>query len=172
MVIVYILAALIVGVLIVAAFMPAKYKIEKTILIARPLSEVREKIINLDNYAQWNPWQQMDPAATKRISGRAGAPGHRYEWNGKKVGNGSLTLQKTDDHNANFDLEFIRPMQSKANDDWHFEPVSENETKVTWKNSGALPYPSGRLMGPMITKNLDKQFTSGLNNLKTMCENC
>jgi len=172
MIIIYILAGLIVGLLILAAFMPRTYKIEKTVVISRPLPEVRDRIINLENYSKWNPWQQMDPAAQKRITGRAGAPGHKYEWNGKKVGNGSLTLRETDDHNANFDLEFIKPMKSKAKDNWHFDPVSENETRVTWNNHGDLPYPSARLIGPLLKKNLDKQFNDGLSNLKKMCEDC
>ena len=111
MIVIYILAGLIVGLLILAAFMPKKYHIEKTVVIAKPVADVKDRIINLENYARWNPWQQMDPAAQKRITGRAGAPGHKYEWNGKKVGNGSLTLRATDDHSANFDLEFIKPLK-------------------------------------------------------------
>jgi len=172
MVIVYILAGLIVGLLILAAFMPKQYKIEKTVIISKPLPEVRERIIDLENYSKWNPWQQMDPAAQKRITGRAGAPGHKYEWNGKKVGNGSLTLRETDERNANFDLQFIKPMKSTASDNWHFEPISQNETIVTWNNNGELPYPSARLIGPLLKKNLDKQFNEGLSNLKKMCEDC
>src|SRR5690606_10814008 len=145
---------------------------EKTVIISKPLPEVRERIIDLENYSKWNPWQQMDPAAQKRITGRAGAPGHKYEWNGKKVGNGSLTLRETDERNANFDLQFIKPMKSTASDNWHFEPISQNETIVTWNNNGELPYPSARLIGPLLKKNLDKQFNEGLSNLKKMCEDC
>lgn len=172
MIVIYILAGLIVGLLILAALMPKKYHIEKSVVISKPVADVKDRIINLENYARWNPWQQMDPAAQKRISGRAGAPGHKYEWNGKKVGNGSLTLRAADDHSANFDLEFIKPIKSKANDNWKFEPVSENQTRVTWDNDGELAYPTGRLIGPFLKKNLDKQFTTGLNNLKKMCEEC
>ncbi|MBA2500115.1 MAG: SRPBCC family protein [Chitinophagaceae bacterium] len=172
MIIIYILAGLIVGLLIMAAFMPNKYRIEKSVIISRSPSDIKEKIVNLENYSRWNPWQQMDPAAQKRITGRAGAPGHKYEWNGKKVGNGSLTLYASDDRTANFDLEFIKPMKSKAKDNWQFEPISENETRVTWDNNGELPYPTARLIGPFLKKNLEKQFTAGLDNLKKMCENC
>ena len=58
----------------------------------------------------------------------------------------------------------------KANDNWMFEPWGEDETKVTWQNSGQLSWPIASLMGPMITKNLNHQFEQGLNNLKKMCE--
>jgi hypothetical protein len=41
---------------------------------------------------------------------------------------------------------------------------------VTWQNSGQLPWPMARLMGPMINKGLNKQFGIGLDNLKKLCE--
>ena len=69
-----------------------------------------------------------------------------------------------------FDLEFLKPWKSKAKDNWLFEAWGNNETKVTWQNSGALPWPMASLMGPMIIKNLNFQFQQGLNNLKQMCE--
>jgi hypothetical protein len=75
-----------------------------------------------------------------------------------------------DDRNIHFDLEFFKPWKSKAKDNWHFESVGSNETKVIWQNSGQLPWPMARLMGPMISKGLNKQFVEGLNNLKKLCE--
>lgn len=76
-----------------------------------------------------------------------------------------------DDRHIHFDLEFFKPFKSKAKDNWLFEPWGDgNETKVTWQNSGQLPWPIASLMGPMITKNLNHQFEQGLNNLKKMCE--
>ena len=128
------------------------------------------RIANLKDYALWNPWQQSDPTATNSITGTPGTPGHKYAWEGKKVGVGALTLNHMDDRNIHFDLEFFKPWKSKAKDNWHFEPIGSNETKVTWQNSGQLPWPVARMMGPMISKGLNKQFVEGLNNLKKLCE--
>lgn len=172
MIFIYILGGILVGLLIAAAMMPAKYLIEKSTIIQSPVKTVKEKVTNLENYSKWNPWQQMDPAASKRITGNPGAPGHRYEWNGKKVGTGSLTLKSNSNHHVNFDLDFVRPWKTKANDSWNFEEWGNDSTKVTWQNSGTLPYPAARLMGPMINKNLNKQFVTGLDNLKRICEDC
>ena len=44
------------------------------------------------------------------------------------------------------------------------------ETKVIWQNSGELPWPMARIMGPLINKNLNHQFEKGLSNLKKMVE--
>ncbi|HTD93216.1 MAG TPA: SRPBCC family protein [Chitinophagaceae bacterium] len=170
MIIIYIFAGLIIALLVIAALMPKIFNIEKTIVIRRPVSAVMNYIGDLDFYRQWNPWQQSDPSATHTIAGSPKSPGHKYSWSGKKVGVGSLTLRDLDDKHIHFDLEFLKPWKSKAKDNWLFEAWGEGETKVTWQNSGDLPWPIARLMGPMLNKNLNHQFSKGLNNLKEMAE--
>lgn len=170
MIFVYVFALLIIGVLVAAALMPKVYNIEKTIVINKPVREVMNRIGNLNEYALWNPWQQTDPKAQKTITGEPNTPGHKYAWEGKKVGMGSLTLRDIDEKHIHFDLEFLKPWKAKAKDNWLFEHWGNSETKVTWQNSGDLPWPMARLMGPMLNKNLNHQFGIGLNNLKQLCE--
>ena len=170
MIFVYILAGLVVALLLVAALMPKTFNVEKTIVISRPVPEVMNKISDLNYYRQWNPWQQADPSAKSTITGTPKTPGHQYAWVGKKVGVGNLTFKSMDDKHIHFDLEFLKPWKSKARDNWMFEHWGEGETKVTWQNSGQLPWPIASLMGPMINKNLNHQFEQGLKNLKKMCE--
>jgi hypothetical protein len=128
------------------------------------------RVSDFNYYKEWNPWQQMEPLAQPVITGAAKKPGHKYEWNGKKIGSGSLTLKDIDQKHIRFDLEFLKPWKSKASDNWLFEEWGSNETKVTWQNAGELPFPMARLMWPMIRKGLDKQFIQGLNNLKRISE--
>jgi len=171
MIFVYIFLGIITVLLVVSALMSKTYNIEKTIVIRKPPAEVKKRVGDLNDYAAWNPWQKTEPSSTKTITGSANAPGHKYAWQGKKIGIGSLTLSGIDDKHIHFDLEFLKPWKSKAKDNWLFEPWGDgNETKVTWQNSGDLPWPMARLMGPMISKNLNYQFGVGLENLKKMCE--
>ncbi|HMG67462.1 MAG TPA: SRPBCC family protein [Chitinophagaceae bacterium] len=170
MIFVFLFIGLVVAILVVAAFMASRYNVEKVAIINKPVAEVMNKIGDLNYYASWNPWQQMDPLATKTITGAPKTPGHRYEWHGKKVGTGSLTVKSVDDTHISFDLEFLKPWKSHAQDKWSFEKARDNETRVTWHNSGDLPWPMARLMGPIINKNLNHQFEKGLINLKTMIE--
>jgi hypothetical protein len=162
--------ALVVGVLLLAAFLPSMYQIEKVRVIKKPISEVMRIAGDLNFYAKWNPWQQMDSSATKTITGNPQSIGHTYSWHGKKTGVGRLTINRIDDTHIHFDLEFLKPWKSHAKDDWSFEKTGDNETKVIWRNSGDLPWPMARLMGPLIIKNLSHQFEKGLNNLKQMVE--
>jgi Polyketide cyclase / dehydrase and lipid transport len=172
MIFVYGLLLLIVALLLMAALMAKTYNVEKSIVINKPATEVMGYVGNFNHYSQWNPWQQMEPTAQKTITGQPMRPGHAYHWEGKKIGIGELRLVSSDEKHIHFDLEFFKPWKSKAKDNWLFEPWGDgSETKVTWQNSGQLPWPMARLMGPMITKNLNQQFVTGLENLKKMAEN-
>ena len=170
MIVVYIFAGLIALLLILALMMPKGFNIEKTIVINSPVGEVMNRVGDLNYYSKWNPWQQSDSSAKSTITGTPKTPGHRYAWEGRKVGVGSLTLLGLDSKHIHFSLEFLKPWKSQAKDNWLFEHWGTDETKVTWQNSGELPWPIARLMGPMLNKNLNIQFQKGLNNLKQMCE--
>lgn len=171
MLLLYIVLGLFAVLLIAASLLPKSYNVEKNIIIKRPAVYVMQRISDLNYYSQWNPWQQSDPSAKSTITGTAGQSGHKYAWEGKKVGVGSLTLLSMDAKHIHFDLQFIKPMNSKASDNWLFESWGDgSETKVTWQNSGELPFPIGRLMGPMISGQLNKQFVQGLESLKKLCE--
>ena len=170
MIIIYLFAAVIIALLVIASVLPKTFSIEKNIIISKPVDEVMKKVGDLNFYSKWNPWQQSDPSALHEITGTPQTRGHKYAWNGKKVGMGSLTLRDIDDKHIHFDLEFLKPWKSKAKDNWLFEHWGNSETKVTWQNSGELPWPIARLMGPLINKNLNHQFEQGLNSLKKMCE--
>ncbi len=167
----YIILGLIALILIIAAIMPGKYAIEKEIVINRPQAEVFAKVADFNYYREWNPWQKSEPSAKYKISGTPSISGHRYEWEGKKIGSGSLTVKSLSPNgNIELDLEFIKPWKTKAFDNWTFEDLKNGSTKVIWHNHGPLPYPVARLMGPIINKNLSDQFAQGLNSLKQMCE--
>lgn len=170
MIFVYILLGFILGLLVLAMILPGKYHVEKTAIIHKTVPDVMNAVADLSNYASWNPWQQSDPTAKGEITGAPKSPGHKYAWEGKKVGVGSLTLRDIDNKHVHFNLEFIKPFKSKASDDWLFEEWGHGDTKVTWSNNGELPFPIARLIGPGLVKTLNKQFEQGLSNLKKMLE--
>jgi len=170
MIFVFLFIGLVIAVLLLAAMMPSRYKVEKTAIINKPIGEVMNKVGDLNHYARWNPWQQMDPSSSKNVTGTPQTTDHKYSWHGKKVGEGSLTIKSIDDRHIHFDLEFLKPWKSHAKDNWSFENYDNLATKVIWQNSGDLPWPMARLMGPIINRNLNHQFEKGLDNLKKMVE--
>lgn len=171
MIILYIFIGLITLLILLAFLLPGKYKVTKSIVANSDISKCYDMVADLNNYRDWNPWSKMEPEAKKLITGTPKTVGHRYTWEGKKIGVGSLTVKRIDiNKSADLDLEFVKPFQSLALDNWVFEQLPNNQVKITWSNSGDLPAGIARLMGPMITKNLNKQFEQGLNSIKEMCE--
>lgn len=159
-----------IGLLLLALVMPKRYKVQRSIIIYRPARDVMDKVGDLNYYAQWNPWQQIDPTTTSTITGAPNTIHHKYSWHGKKIGTGSLTINSIDDSHIHFDLEFQKPWKSHANDNWVFEEQGIGETKVDWQNSGDLRWPFARIMGPGINLMLNRKFEKGLNNLKHIVE--
>lgn len=170
LIILLILLGLFATLMIIALLLPGKYHIEKNAIIRKSVPVVMNNIADLNQYSKWNPWQQSDPGASGTITGTPATIGHRYAWDGKKVGKGQLTIRDIDSSHIHFTLEFFKPFKSIASDDWRFEEWGDGEAKVTWSNNGPLPFPIARLMGPMITKGLNKQFEEGLDNLRKLCE--
>jgi hypothetical protein len=168
--ILYVLLAVIIIILVITLYLPNRYFYEKSTIIKKPCDVVIDQVANLHHYAQWNPWQQKFTNTKKDITGTPKTPGHKYAWEGKKAGVGSITIRDIDNKHVFFELEFIKPFKARARDNWVFEEWGNGETKVTWQNFGDLPYPFGRIMGFIINKSLDRQFTEGLNNLKAQCE--
>lgn len=171
MIVLYILLGIIALVVLLMFVLPGSYIVTKSITINSDVSKCYDMVADLNNYRDWNPWSKMEPDAKKSISGTPKTVGHRYDWEGKKIGIGSLTVKRVDTNKAvDLTLEFVKPFQSVADDNWIFEQLPNNQVKITWSNSGALPAGMARLMGPMITKNLDKQFQQGLDSIKEICE--
>ena len=104
MIVIYVLLGLVALILLIAAMLPKSYNVEKSTIINRSVGDVMNSVGDLNHYKQWNPWQQMDPAAKSTITGAPKTPGHRYGWEGKKVGVGSLTLRSIDGKDIHFDL--------------------------------------------------------------------
>lgn len=166
----YCIGGFIAFIFLLAAVMPGSYAITAKQQMNCSPERVFGHVSNLNDYNRWNPWQKSDPSASNQITGSPQTVGHKYAWEGKKVGVGSLTLRKISaPSSVEFDLQFIKPWKSQADDIWTFE-ARDGGTLVTWHNEGPLAYPMARLMGPMIKKQLQQQFYQGLQSLKEMSE--
>lgn len=157
--------------LIIPLFMASSYSVERSTVIDRPVGEVFPQVADFNNWIEWNPWSEMEPAARNVIVGAPMTEGSSWRWEGKVIGAGTLTIVKLEPNRLiESDLVFKAPMQSTADDSWQFETTADGGTKVTWKNSGGLDYPVGRWFGSMVEDQLGGQFERGLANLKARCE--
>jgi hypothetical protein len=165
------LAVIIVLALIIAAFLPSKMKVERSIEINKPLNEVFAKVGDFNQWNQWSPWLEMEPSAKTTVKGTPGTPGEVLEWKGDKIGAGSMTIDSTSENKAIFyTTRFTAPWESQASGYWKFE-LAGNGTKITWGFEGDAPWPMMRIMAPLlIVPGLNKDFQRGLDKLKAECE--
>lgn len=167
----YVLISISVVLILISFLLPNSYTITKTLVINASPALCYMKIADLNFYKEWNPWAKMELNANSIISGKPNTIGHQYTWDGKKIGVGGLTITKLSPYQSiELELEFFKPFKSKSLDVWHFEELENNMVKITWQNSGNFNTVFTRLMGPLVQKNLSKQFEKGLLNIKQLCE--
>lgn len=164
------LAILVALFFIIALFLPDRYHVEESIVVERPVEDVYRVLIDHSQFGKWNPWAKIEPTAKTWLEGELGQVGSSYHWDGKELGKGSMTIVALEPYSKITEkLRFIEPMQSEA-DDWYVLEPTENGTKLTWGNTGDLPYPISRYFGLMLPTMLGEQFKSGLASAKELIE--
>ena len=163
-------AAILVLFLIIAALLPAEYRVERSITINAPTGKVFEQVVDLNNYTKWNPWSEADPEAKTSISEKNRGVGSVWTWEGEINGKGSLSIIKLEEGKSiETKAEFFEPMEDVAFGFWQFKNI-DNTTKVTWAFEGNLDYPVGRYMSFFMDDMLGADFEKGLANIKKRSE--
>jgi uncharacterized protein YndB with AHSA1/START domain len=166
-----ILLAIILAFLFFVSRKPDTFRIERQTTINAPAADVFRWINNVKRFNEWNPWAQMDPTNTLTYSGPEEGPTASYSWQGKKTGEGSMTLlDQTPPTEVNFALNFVKPM--KANNKTIFQiREGAGATTVSWAMTGTNNFMNKLFSLFMnIDKMVGKDFEKGLANLKAKVE--
>lgn len=167
------LAAFIALILVLGLFMKKDYSVMRSIVINRPNQVVFDYIKLLRNQDNFSKWASMDPNMKKDFRGTDGTVGAVSAWEGnKKVGQGEQEIMKIEEgKRIEYDLRFIKPFRSQADVYLTTQPTGDNQTEVTWGFSSRMNYPFNILLKVMnMEKMLGNDFSTGLNNLKTILE--
>lgn len=167
------LAAFIALLLVLGLFMKKDYSVMRSIVINRPNQVVFDYIKLLRNQDNYSKWASMDPNMKKDFRGTDGTVGAVSAWEGnKKVGQGEQEIMKIEEgKRIEYDLRFIKPFRSQADVYLTTQPTGDNQTEVTWGFSSRMNYPFNILLKVMnMEKMLGNDFSTGLNNLKTILE--
>ncbi|WP_242502617.1 SRPBCC family protein [Flavobacterium anhuiense] len=154
--------------------MPREYLIEREVIINKPTDSIFKYIRSLRNQNEFSIWANIDPKMKVHYRGIDGMVGSVSSWESsvKEVGDGEQEITKIiENRRLDFVLRFNKPVQDTAVGFMSTEPISENQTKVKWGISGAIPYPTNIIlpilrMDQMIGNDLQK----GLENLKDKME--
>ena len=166
------LAALLVIFLIVAAFQPEDFRVERSIVISAPAAYAFEQVNDLHKWQEMSPYAKLDPAATYTFSGPPAGVDAAMAWSGNsQVGVGKMTITESRPNELiKIRLDFEKPFKSVGYADFSFKPTG-NQTTATWSMTGKKIFIT-KAMGLIMSmdKMIGGQFEDGLASLKKLAE--
>lgn len=166
-----ILAVVFAAVFVYSLFLPSKGVMESSMRIHAPASVVFPYVNTLKNWEKWSPWQKMDTNMKLTYEGPEAGVGAKYNWKSenKNVGFGSLSITESiPNQKIVTQLNFGNMSPSFGGFDFKEEG---GETVVRWyMNMDMGLNPIGKIMMPMINKQMASVFDEGLLDIKKLAE--
>lgn len=165
------IVVLIVVVLLYATTKPDTFSVKRNASIKAAPDKVASLINDFNRWTVWSPWEHLDPAMKKTLSGTAMGVGSIYEWEGNsKVGQGRMEILESTPTQIKIKLDFIKPFEGHNITTFSLEQQGEM-TNVVWDMSGPTPYISKVMQVFMdMDKMIGKDFEKGLDAMKTQAE--
>ncbi len=156
--------------LIIPLFLPGTFRVERSIVVEKPVDMVFQAAVDMNKRAKWDPWIEMEPDVHMAISMTPEIIGSGYSWKGEIIGEGKITIQEfVPNSRIKSEIEFIAPRPMKSDIIWNFKE-DEKGTKITWAFEGNLSYPVEKWFGLFMDKSMGPQFEKGLKNFKNFVE--
>src|SRR3981081_3959527 len=101
-------------ILATAAAKPNNFAVQRSTRIDAPPARIYPHIADFHRWAEWSPFERMDPAMKKTYSGAASGPGSAYEWEGNsKVGQGRMEItEASPPDSVTVKLDFLKPFEA------------------------------------------------------------
>lgn len=165
------LAAIVVGLLLIASRRPSEFRYARSRSIAAPADRIFAEIVDLRRMNKWNPYALRETTGRADYSGATAGPGARYDFGGSKSGTGYVqVVSATAPDTVEMRLVMTKPMSCDNRVDFRLEPQGA-QTQVTWAMSGTSSLmPKLFAMFVDCDKMMAKDFDEGLANLAAIVE--
>jgi len=151
--------------LLVSAFLPKDYEIERELVIPTEIEVLYDTIADLTSWPDWSAWnRKFDPDASWLFEGKSGT-GNVMQWDGPELGKGRLEI-----------VEAISPTQvtyvltmpdGSLASRGTLELLDEvSATRVRWTQTGELTGLRMRWVGLFFDDWIGQQFETSLQGLK------
>jgi hypothetical protein len=163
---------LIVGALVFIATRPETFHVERSAPVAAPSDVVFGLIDDFHRWAEWSPYEKLDPNMSRTYEGPSTGPGATYAWKGNnEAGEGRMTiLQSTPGERVAIQLDFLKPFAATCQATFTLVPADAG-TRVTWSMDGKNNFISKAMHLLMdMDKMVGQDFEQGLANLNTVAQ--
>ena len=122
---------------------PNSFSVQRSTTLQATPDKAFVLINDFHRWADWSPWEGMDPLMKRSFSGPANGPGAVYEWDGNKaVGAGRMEITGAQPATRiDIKLDFLRPFEAHNSTVFTLVPQGA-ATNVTWTMSGPMPFVS------------------------------
>lgn len=131
------LVAIVVAFVAFVATRPAEFSVARSRVTKAPPAVVHGFVNDFHRWPEWSPWEKLDPAMKREISGAAAGTGAVYSWSGNdQVGAGRMTItDSVPPRSVTIRLEFLKPWTATNTTVFAMEPDGAG-TRVTWTMNG------------------------------------
>jgi len=129
-------AAVLIIVLALALTKPARFTIQRSIVIQATPEKVFALINDLHRWSGWSAGQNEDPKTTRSFSGAPAGKGAIAEWEGTgSTGKGRLEIIESSSNLIRVQADWARPFKARNINLFAFESQG-NSIRVTWTLDG------------------------------------
>jgi hypothetical protein len=163
-------AALLLLVLVIA-LQPATFHIERSITMSASPEAAFAQVNDFHAWSAWSPWEKLDPSMKRSYDGAPSGTFAKYAWVGnKEVGEGRMTIEKSEPTQIQIKLEFLKPFTATNTATFTFAKTAEG-SKTTWAMDGNNNFVCKAFHLVMdMDKMLGPDFERGLAAMKTAAE--
>ncbi|MGL5890578.1 MAG: SRPBCC family protein [Bacteroidia bacterium] len=167
-----VLVVLVALLVVIALFLPSSMSISRSITIKAAPENVYSLVGNLKSWNRWSVWNQMDPNWKVTWGGPEEGKGSWYSWvseNGR-VGTGKITITKAVPVDTVITKMEFMGSEEPAWGCYYFKPAEGGVTLTMTMDAEFGFNLIGRWMGLFMKGEIEKNFDTGLENIRKICE--
>src|SRR5262245_32101117 len=150
-----------------AAVQPGTFLVKRSTSIKAPPEKIFPLLKDFHRWAEWSPYEKLDPTMKRSLSGPANGKGAVYEWDGNgKAGKGRMVIvDSAPPFRLAIELDFQKPFETRNTVEFTLAPRGD-ATAVTWVMRGPNPFISKVMsMFKTVDDRIGKDLVIGLANL-------
>jgi Polyketide cyclase / dehydrase and lipid transport len=166
------LAILVFAIWLTGFLRPNQFSLARSLDMRAPPEKIFAQLNDFKNWKAWSPWEKMDPAMQRSLSGAASGKGAKYAWSGnKKVGEGNMQITRSvAPSSVVLDLNFLKPIKGSNVTEFKIVPKAGG-SQVQWEMRGPTTTMMRIFHAVMdMDAMVGKDFEAGLRNLKSVVE--